>query len=333
MLRDILKGEDPAVHQAIAVIDHTDPDIFLLTGFDWDHGLAAAGAFTEALAKAGVRYPFIFAPKPNSGSPTGIDMDGDGRLGTARDAQGYGRFAGDGGMLLLSKWPIGEAELTDFTSLKWTDLPGAILPETNGKPFPSIAALKAQRLSSVGHWDVPIEVGDVDLHLLAFAAGPPVFDGPEDRNGKRNHDEIALWSRYLSAELSQSPPDNPVVVLGNANLDPMDGEGLHQAIADLTQHPRLQDPQPKSHGAEIAAQSQGGVNLTHVGDPALDTADWSDETGPGNLRVSYVLPDTQLKVTGAGVFWPTPDDTLSDLVTGEGAARHHLVWVDIDLDG
>ena len=77
---------------------------------------------------------------------------------------------------------------------------------------------------------------------------------------------------------------------------------------------------------------QAGRNLTHTGDPALDTADWSDETGPGNLRVSYVLPDKRLQVIDAGVFWPASNDPLRNLITGEGAARHRLVWVDLVLD-
>ncbi len=81
-------------------------------------------------------------------------------------------------------------------------LPGALLPEVDGKPFPSPQALAVQRLSSVGHWDVPVLLGaGKRLHLLAFAAGPPVFDGPEDRNGKRNHDEVAFWSLYLDGRL------------------------------------------------------------------------------------------------------------------------------------
>ena len=36
-----------------------------------------------------------------------------------------------------------------------------------------------------------------DLHLLAHHPTPPVFDGPEDRNGRRNHDEAALWTAWL----------------------------------------------------------------------------------------------------------------------------------------
>ena len=79
-----------------------------------------------------------------------------------------------------------------------------------------------------------------------------------------------------------------------------------------------------SEGARLAADAN------HRGDPALDTADWPDD-GPGNLRVSYVLPSTTFTVTRAGVFWPAAGDPRAALLGGEGLAAgpHHLVWVDL----
>lgn len=77
---------------------------------------------------------------------------------------------------------------------------------------------------------------------------------------------------------------------------------------------------------------QGGANETHTGDPAHDTADFADGA-PGNLRVDYVLPSVDLRITGAGVFWPTSDDPLSRL-TGTWpfpSSDHRLVWVDLRL--
>lgn len=331
LLRDILRGEDAGIAAVRAVIDKVSPDILLLTGIDWDLGLATVNALSEGLQAP---YPHVFALRPNSGLSTGLDMDGDGRPGGPRDAQGYGRFAGQGGMALLSRLPVDLDAVRDFSGLLWADVPDALLPEVNGAPFPSAEALAIQRLSSVGHWDVPVILGSGGrLHLLAFAAGPPVFDGPEDRNGKRNHDEVAIWSLYLNGQLDLAPPDAHVVVLGLANLDPVDGEGLHDAIAGLLSHTRLQDPAPSSPGAAEAAGTQGGVNAAHVANPSFDTADWRDENGPGNLRVSYVLPHAALAVRGAGVFWPGNDDPLHRLIGTEGAPRHRLVWVDLEVGG
>jgi len=115
--------------------------------------------------------------------------------------------------------------------------------------------------------------------------------------------------------------------LGDANLDPEDGAGLHEAIRDLLADPRLQDPRPASAGAAAAARLQGGANTRQTGDPAQDTADWKDTPGPGNLRVDYVLPSRDLKVTTSGVVWPAPGAPLAD--AAGTASRHHLVWVDV----
>ncbi|MDF0601103.1 endonuclease/exonuclease/phosphatase family protein [Psychromarinibacter sp. C21-152] len=332
LLRDIERGEDPDVAAVVDTIAHNSPDILLLTGFDWDHGLAAARALEARLDAAGAGYPYLFARRPNSGLATGLDMDGDGRTGGPRDAQGFGWYAGQGAMVLLSRLPVRAAAARDFSAVRWRDFPGALLPEVDGHPFPSETALAAQRLSTTGHWDVPVTLPDGGaLHLLCFYAGPPIFDGPEDRNGRRNHDEVAFWSAYLDGALPQPAPATPVVVLGNANLDPADGEGRRAAISDLLAHARLQDPAPASAGAAEAARLDDGVNAGQSGDPARDTADWSDTDGPGNLRVSYVLPDARLSVAGAGVVWPAKDDPLRRLIEGEDLPRHRLVWVDLEV--
>lgn len=332
LLRDILKGEDPQVDAVTRIIAETAPDILLLTGIDWDLGLAAATALADVLAAAGAAYPHVFAFPPNSGMATGLDMDGDTRLGGPGDAQGFGWFAGQGAMVLLSRLPLETARARDFSGLLWSDFPGALLPEKDRAPFPSEAALAAQRLSSAGHWEVPVLLpGGGRLHLLCFYAGTPVFDGPEDRNGRRNHDEVMFWVRYLDGALENPPPDAPVVILGDANLDPHDGGGRRGAIRALLAHPRLQDSAPHSAGAARATAEQGGVNLAHAGDPAFDTADWSDADGPGNLRVSYVLPDIALPVVGSGVAWPPPGAPLSEFMTGPDLPRHRLVWVDVTV--
>ncbi len=56
------------------------------------------------------------------------------------------------------------------------------------------AELAVLPLSSKNHWDVPVRVGKRTVHLLISHPTPPAFDGPEDRNGLRNHDEIRFWS-------------------------------------------------------------------------------------------------------------------------------------------
>ena len=318
LLRDILRG-DPAAEHAADRIAARAPDALLVMGFDWDREGRALAAFQALLAERGHPMPHAFAPRPNRGLATGADLDGDGRLGEPDDAQGWGRFTGENGMALLSRLPLGEAR--DLSALLWRDLPGAHLAE--GVLTPEAAAI--QRLSSTGHWDVALALpGGGALRVLAWHAGPPVFDGPEDRNGRRNADEARLWLHYLDGALAEGwggPPEAPFVLMGDANLDPEDGEGRREAIRALLAHPALRDPAPRGGGADAP---QEAADEGHRGDPALDTADWPGDPGPGNLRVDYALPSADLRVLGAGLDWPAPD-------APEGASRHAMVWVDVAL--
>ncbi len=321
LLRDILKGDDAQIGAALGVIADTAPDILLLTDTDADPSGTTLDALADALAAEGVRYPYRLAIPGNTGVPTSFDMDGDGKLGTPRDAQGYGRFRGDGAMALLSRWPIDPATRQDFSTLPWQALTAARLPTyPDGAPFPEANARAAQRLSSVAHSVVEVTLPTGQrLSLLVYAATPPVFDGPEDRNGLRSADESALWLAYLNGTIG-APPRPHFALLGRANIDPVDGEGLHEAMEELLTHPKIQDPRPSSAGGAGAADAE------HRGDPALDTAEWrgASEGGPGNLRVDYVLPSKSLTVRAAGVHWP---DGPAQQV--RAASRHRLVWVDV----
>ncbi|MEX0309650.1 MAG: endonuclease/exonuclease/phosphatase family protein, partial [Tateyamaria sp.] len=226
-----------------------------------------------------------------------------------RDAQGYGRFSGQGGMAILSRLPVDAANVQDLSDLLWVDVPEARLPVVNGAPFPSAEAQAAQRLSTTGHWIVPIQTANGPFHLMTFHASPPVFDGPEDRNGKRNHDEIRLWQHVLDGSVREVVT-GPFVIAGDANLDPRDGSGLHTAIQSLLSDDRLMDVSPRGHAD-------------------TDTVDWNDPV-PGDLRVSYVLPSTHWRVIDSGVLWPTPDDAFASTVAT--ASRHRVVWADLALD-
>ena len=323
LLRDLAAGDDPQIAATLAAIHAAAPDILVLTQFDHDADLAALAAFAALLAAGGTDLPHLFSALPNSGMATGLDMDGDGTTGQPRDAQGYGRFAGAGGLAVLSRWPIDASAVRDLSALLWRDLPGATLPEVEGRPFPSSEAQDIQRLASTAHWVVPVEAPGGLMELLVWSATPPVFDGPEDRNGLRNRDELRLWTALLDGALGASP-GRYFVIAGNANLDPTDGEGLHEAMSAFLADPRLTDPAPLSAGGAQAADAG------QRGDPAQDTADWAED-GPGNLRVSYVLPSAAWEVTDAGVLWPAADDPSAQLTPDDLAAAgpHRLVWAEI----
>lgn len=325
LLRDLQRGDAQADALA-ALIAHVAPDVLLLTKFDHDHDMVALGAFSRMLALHDHPMEHRLALRPNTGWRTGRDMTGDGRSTTPDDTQGYGAFAGVAGMALLSRLPIVHDQVRDFSAFLWRDLPDAQLPRTDRGLFPDPEVFDLQRLSSVGHWDVPVLLpGGQHLRLLAFHAGPPVFGGRHDRNLNRNHDEVMFWVHYLDGALPFAPPDRAFVVLGDANLDPQDGDGRHAAIRALLAHPGLQDPRPASSGA---AAHPGGPRR---GDRRHDTVAWARDPGPGALRVDYVLPSADLTVRGAGVFWPLPGAPEHALLAPDGVepTRHRLVWVDV----
>lgn len=288
-----------------------DADILILTGMDHDARHAALTALADALQRAGHPYPHRYAPQGNAGIPTGFDADADGRSGEAADAQGWGRFPGAGGLAVLSRLPLGHA--TNHADFLWRDLPGTLLPPGTD---PGLAAL--QRLSSQAHVTLPVPLGDRTLTLLLWHATPPAFDGPEDRNGRRNHDEAAFWLRLLDGALPITPPDGPFLLVGQTNLDPRDGDGRPQALLSLLTHPALQDPAPRG--------SHGRTEPAHGADSALDTALYDRL---GGLRLSYILPSADLTVTASGVLWPPPDDPLAPTLAA--ASHHHPVWVDLHL--
>ncbi|EIE49825.1 hypothetical protein C357_17393 [Citreicella sp. 357] len=279
LLRDLLKGElDPL----LAEIASADPDVLLLTNVDHDHDGVALAQIAGALNDLGAPYPYRFTARPNTGLPTGLDLDGDGRLGGARDAQGFGEFSGQGGMAVLSRVPV--RLLRDFTGMLWADLPGNMR-------LPDDPAPRVQRLSSAAHWVLGLDTPEGPLSLLAWHATPPVFDGPEDRNGRRNADELAFWLRYLDGAFGDVAP-NPVLI-GDANVDPARGDGRQDAMRAVLRDARLQDPLS-----------------------GTDTVTW-DQTGP--MRVSYILPSAGLRVIGAETRAAAAEE------------RHRMVLVTLDL--
>jgi hypothetical protein len=125
------------------------------------------------------------------------------------------------------------------------------------------------------------------------------------------------------------------VIAGDQNSDPLDGDSIPGAIQQLLDHPLVNTQvTPASAGGPEQAALQGGANVTHLSDPAFDTADFAD-SAPGNLRADYVLPRRNLKIVDAAVFWPTTDDPLFPLVGvfPFPSSDHKLVWIDINVPG
>jgi alkaline phosphatase D len=345
---------DPSAIQPARVaeiIQRVNPDVILINEFDYDEAGESVSLFIENFLSQSQNgaEPWVpaagFSAPVNTGVPTGLDLNGDGETDGPDDAFGFGMFPGQYGMVVLSKFPILEDEARTFQEFLWRDMPDARLPvdPETGASYYSDEALEIFRLSSKSHWDVPVDIDGRTIHILASHPTPPVFDGPEDRNGTRNADEVRFWIDYVAGEDYMADDagatgglaaDAPFVIVGDLNLDQNDGDGIREVGAALLASERVQDPEPRSEGGPEDSEADGGANLDHTGDPALDTADFFDgEGGSGNMRADYVLPSSELTVTGAGIFWPTQADPLAELLGEEDAqtSDHRLVWVDIAL--
>lgn len=339
------------------IIQRSNPDVLLINEFDYVPGGEALRLFQDNYLSvphgdaAPVEYPCRYTAPVNTGVPSGFDLNNNGAIGGGDDAWGFGLFPGQYGMAVYSKLPIDEDAIRTFRNFRWADMPGALLPDDPTTPAPadwySPEELAQFPLSSKSHWDVPITVSkNKTVHFLVSHPTPPTFDGAEDRNGTRNHDEIRFWSDYVTGGSAAAYITDDAgtagglkggslfVIAGDQNADPNDGDSTAGAIRQLLGNPRINTGSvPTSAGAPEATEIQGGVNLAHLGDPEQDTADFSEP--PGNLRVDYVLPSRQIRILDSGVFWPASDDPLSAL-TGTypfPSSDHRLVWVDAAVPG
>ena len=351
LIRRLEAGDDKA-RAIAAVLQRVRPDLVLLNEFDHDPAERAADLFQRAYLEtaqpgggAALHYPYRYLAPVNTGEPSGLDLDGNGSVGgisreRGNDAWGYGLHPGQYGMLVLSRYPIDRAAVRTFQLLKWSAMPGALRPAdpASGRFHYSDAIWAQLRLSSKSHWDVPVRTPQGVVHLLASHPTPPVFDGPENRNGARNFDEIRLWAEYLSPGplSSDTRPwlcddrghcggleaTAQFVVAGDLNADPYDGEGLPGAVAQLLQHPRIDASfVPRSEGAIERAADHA---LPRSGPVATHTGDFGAKVG--TLRLDYLLPSRGLRVRDGAVFWPAAGVPALDPTT---ASDHHLVWLDL----
>ena len=340
ILMDLLvTGEHPQIQNIAEIIQRNRPDIILLNEFDYiDNPKLGVKAFiNNYLAKSHnganpIDYPYVYVAPSNTGLPTSFDLNNDGKASRfGNDAYGYGQYYGQYGMAVLSRYPIDYNNIRTFAQFRWSDMPNAIKPihpETK-KPFYDEQEWLSLRLSSKSHWDVPVKVNDKTIHVLASHPTPPVFDGIEDHNGARNHDEVRFWHDYIRPQYANYIyDDNGVyggleanskfVVMGDLNAAANGGNARKEAITALLSSPLVnQSFIPTSEG--------GKQNKPDVKYSEQHTAGWG-------MRIDYVIPSYQMKVIDGGVFWPTQDDELFRLVKDrKSSSDHRLVWVEVKL--
>jgi 3-phytase len=357
-------GVHPQARAAARIIQRVRPDILVLNEIDQDHAAVDRGLdlnarrFAAAYLATGdnpIEYPYVFTAPCNTGILSGVDLNNDGNAASdsergdpayGDDSFGFGLYPGQYSMAVLSRFPIDAEGARTFQRFLWKDLPGNHIPPGYFKP----EARAVFRLSSKSHWDVPVQVGDSTLHLFVSHPTPPVFDGDEDRNGRRNFDEIKFWVEYLDNSSGGEAlhgealyddegnrggfgSDAPFIILGDLNAYPDSQESVYDglpAIAQLLDHPRIQDTgeTATSRGALV---SRGDYPGGEPGPPRFQeraTATWA-----GGVRVDYVLPSTNLIVRDGGVFWPTVEEDAEGNSWAEQASDHHLVWVDVSFKG
>jgi endonuclease/exonuclease/phosphatase family metal-dependent hydrolase len=335
---DLTGPDQPRLVAAGATIRALRPDILLLNEIAFDPEGQNAGRFVDQYLtpETGGEWPMsAWMPQVNTGKPSGHDLD---RSGTAmttpppeeaagpdgspprqtpeqraygNDAWGFGTFPGQYGMALLVRpdLEILEDEIRTFRLFPWSALPEAEAPSLpDGTPWYTPEAWASFRLPSKTLASVPVRLpsGEV-LYCVISHPTPPAFDGPEGRNKLRNRDEIRLLRAYLDNEpwlvddagdAGGLPPGAHVVVLGDLNADPLDGNSVGDPIGHLFGSEALgSDPRP-------------------ISETAIEGLDPTD-TARFRLRVDYVLPGRSLTVTGSGI---DRSATASD---------HFPVWVDL----
>jgi endonuclease/exonuclease/phosphatase family metal-dependent hydrolase len=344
------RGTHPQLKAAAVIIQRVRPDVLLLNEIDYCGPVDADGepaADRDALRTFHTRYlmhpqngaepiefSHLFCRASNTGVPSGLDLNNDGQLNGPADAFGYGRYPGEYAMAILSRYPLDNKRARTFRKLLWKDVPGHVMPDGHdGRPvFYSSSSAAAMRLSSKSHWDVPVQVNDTCIHLLCSHPTPPIFDGPEDANGRRNFDELRFWSDYLTdgsvaqwirddaGRLGGLPQTEPFVILGDLNAEPVRSSHAYgrRPIEWVTKHPRVFDPLPRSDGGA------GSENPDQLADylPFKTT-----EFG----RLDYALPSDGLSVVGSRVFWPSHQEQAHTIA--KTASDHRLVWVDIQVGG
>lgn len=342
-LDDLSTPVNPRLQRIAETIQRVRPNVLLLNEIETvalDSHPTAADLFVERYLSVpqhedldGMSY-VTFTPSTNTGIPSGVDLDQSGfahetppprslrqsqeQRAYAADCFGFGTFPGQYGMALLfdPSLKLDRESIRTFQRFLWKDLPDAGYPTLpDGSPYYSSDAWEVFRLSSKTHAIIPIELPNgARIELLIAHPTPPAFDGSEQRNKRRNHDEIRLIRElidnqpFLYDDRNQEgglTPETPFIVLGDLNADPVDGSSIGDPIntflLDSTRIPDLIPPR-----SEIP----------------LDGLDPTDSSMFG-LRVDYVLPSAELKVLDSGVWrygW--------DFEQGFGS-DHFPVWVDL----
>jgi len=341
VLKQQLGNGNQQIKNIAEIIQRTRPDIILLNEFDYianpQEGIEVFIKqylnISQHSALSAIDYPYYYYAPVNTGKASPFDLTGDGKAtGTQGDAWGFGFFEGQYGMMLLSRYPINTQDIRTFQNFKWKDMPNALRPiePKTGQPFYNDEVWAQYPLSSKSHWDVPVNVNGEIIHVLASHPTPPVFDGPEDRNGSKNHDEVRFWLDYITPNMADYiyddegkkgglAPRSRFVIMGDQNSSSTEGNSRKEAINGLLTSALVNDSLiPQSLGGDLH-KSKNPLSKYH-------TAYWG-------MRADYVLPSAfGFDVINNGVFWPNANkDTYRLIKDRTASSDHRLVWSELKI--
>jgi endonuclease/exonuclease/phosphatase family metal-dependent hydrolase len=352
---DVKRSDQPRLKAVAEVIQRIRPNIIFLNEIAYD--MPGAPGFVDgeepgqnaarfvanylstpqAAGLEPIKYVAFMAPS-NTGVFSGHDLDNDGAVTATypvppgasasgdpgaqtkegrlygNDCWGFGTFPGQYAMALLvdERLVIETEKVRTFQRMPWDYMPGNFMPsKTDGTGFYSDEEKKLFRLSSKSHWDVPVTLPNgAVLHVL---------DGPEDRNGRRNHDEIRLWMDYLfndpylvddKSTYGGLAADASFVIVGDLNSDPKKGDSYKNPIGKLLANRRVLKFDAPKADLDI---------------PGLEPTD----TAMFKMRVDHVIPSKDLKVSASGVWRALPASNVG----GKFPSDHFPVWMDVVVPG
>jgi Endonuclease/Exonuclease/phosphatase family len=343
-------GQNDQLIAAAEIIRKINPDVLVVNEIDHDIDALNSGKdislnahrFNENYLNQRnnpLLYPYVYAAPCNTGFLTGKDFDNNGKVATEADrgsrdhggdCYGYGAYSGQYSMAILSRYPLQIENARTFQKFLWKDLPDNLIPTE----WYSTEEVEIFRLSSKSHWDIPVKIGEKTIHLLISHPTPPVFDGEEDRNGRRNYDEIRMWVHYInndsvmvddSGTRGGLEGNESFIFAGDLNAAPQ-GDKLEtgqRSIDQLLKHPRIND-------CGNLLVSKGALNGREPGPPKYMERRTSGWEGRG-LRIDHLLPSKDLKPVSGGVYWPDSTIDPEGAAMAKKASDHRMIWLDFDL--